>query len=740
MNTRHKKFVLPPGLEKRTRAEITATNQKKQAAKEAEHQQRDAEEAERLAEQQAAKKRVAKFEDAHAATKKANQTLRPDQLPVPLVPIPQTAANTVTVGSTLPSASLDAEEEMVPDKPDINDIDEGMLPGDDLEGPPTSESEAGFGFGLGDRDNSSTDDFGQQYASRSDRGEDAVVASGGGEQEWSDYMPENEGSVRFSDVDMASSGEEYVEEEGDGSEDEDEDEEDDGEYDEPDSKGKRKPRPSGTQPTSKKSRQKSNTSTAGLDPDDPVVQQFMAFLKMTQGKKKKAEVNKKKKAERQIKKSSIRTSTQQMRNVAPSKPTVAPVPKSQSSAKTESKAKKTAVDGGIKKNWRANLYAIPGPPASSTVSLAKSAHTSGDEQEPGAFDQDESQTTQAAARLAQAGGVSRRSKIKEEDDVKLVPADVAEIDGKERGSGPAARATYAKRDLPVTSPTQLVNWDKDVVPFLLVWAGTHSDPFNANADSQLRVKLSQRWIFVFPKLPSIVEFKGQSMKREEHPAIYSVAFQALRTWRSKIGKNAVLYLSQLWEHENMIRDWNTIERKREFVALYLEKNAFAYEDGFGDKRTGSFRGALLLESFCHHVRYLVQLLGKNLAEKMDYFERNGFPVGAMAVCFVAVKRSLKLWENGYLIDGDANAKKAGKKPRTTAAGFNNDPWGKEARIKVIPLVKNLKPVQWADIFRKCEALIAANGGFDSIENESGDEGAGDGAAAGDDEPEMVVSD
>ncbi len=104
-----------------------------------------------------------------------------------------------------------------------------------------------------------------------------------------------------------------------------------------------------------------------------------------------------------------------------------------------------------------------------------------------------------------------------------------------------------------------------------------------------------------------------------------------------------------------------------------------------------------------------------------------------------MKHSLKLWENGYFVN-NVNIRKAGKKPQTTAAGFNNNPWGKEARIKVIPLIKNLNPHQWADIFRKCDVLIIANSGFNNIENESGDEGAGNGAAAGDDEPKIIISD
>ncbi len=39
---------------------------------------------------------------------------------------------------------------------------------------------------------------------------------------------------------------------------------------------------------------------------------------------------------------------------------------------------------------------------------------------------------------------------------------------------------------------------------------------------------------------------------------------------------------QLMEDKSMIRQWPTIKRKRKFVALYLKKNAFAYEDEFGD--------------------------------------------------------------------------------------------------------------------------------------------------------------
>ncbi|KAF9044505.1 hypothetical protein BDZ89DRAFT_189953 [Hymenopellis radicata] len=328
-----------------------------------------------------------------------------------------------------------------------------------------------------------------------------------------------------------------------------------------------------------------------------------------------------------------------MRNKPPSKPKLAPAPKIRTTITNESKVKKSNEIGGVTKNWRSKIYTMPGAAASSTASLAKSA-TSGGEEEPGEFDQDESKTTQAAARLAQAGassgGRSRGARVKEEDDVKLVPADVAEIDSKERGSVPSARKSYAKRDLPLTSTSQVVNWDKDIVPFIIVWVGTLADTFGANAHPELRDTVSNRWRLIFPKLPSVVEHNGGTIKRHEHPAIFSI-FQAIRTWRSEIGKLAVEYMSALWEYELMAEKWNTIQLRREYIEMYLDKNAFAYEDfsPTDGTRSGAFRGALLLQSFMYHVRHLVRVVGKNLADRLDYFEEHGYPIGAMALCFVA---------------------------------------------------------------------------------------------------------
>ncbi len=130
-----------------------------------------------MAEQQAAKRRVAKFENVHAATKKASQMLRPNKLPLPLVPGLQTD---ISVKPSLAFTLLNNKEEMMLDKPDTKDVNEGVMPVNGADGPPTSKSEAGFGFELGNGDNSSTNNFGRQY---SDEGKDDVATSGGGEQE-----------------------------------------------------------------------------------------------------------------------------------------------------------------------------------------------------------------------------------------------------------------------------------------------------------------------------------------------------------------------------------------------------------------------------------------------------------------------------------------------------------------------------------------------------------------------------
>ncbi|KAF9044504.1 hypothetical protein BDZ89DRAFT_1109104 [Hymenopellis radicata] len=61
---------------------------------------------------------------------------------------------------------------------------------------------------------------------------------------------------------------------------------------------------------------------------------------------------------------------------------------------------------------------------------------------------------------------------------------------------------------------------------------------------------------------------------------------------------------------------------------------------------------------------------------------------------------------------------------TSASGFNNDPWGVEARVKVVPLVKQLKPHQWAVIFTRCEAMLASDGQLDDDGDNAEDIGEG----------------
>ncbi|KAF9005734.1 hypothetical protein BDZ89DRAFT_1049029, partial [Hymenopellis radicata] len=621
----------------------------------------------------ASQKRVAKFEDKLAAEQKAKQTLRPDRLlatslptqqPSSLkqssavedaTPVTNTVSPTVNEGDTThPAASSAAsiDEFDVPMGDDtgaeVDDIDLSLLPIDDVNGPPTSESEGGFA--LGNFDNGSTDAF-----------------SVGPDDEINDDEEDEAGSQEYvDDVDMTGSSDEYKEEE-----DDQEDEDDDYEAVNP---GNKRKNPStienAQQPQVKKSRKKSSAAANASDEEDDstLFLKFLEYKKAMTLKKNKAEKAKTKRDDNKLKKSAVRESTHHMRAVQPSKPKVAPKSKAATKNESGSTGKKANEIGGIKKNWRSGIYTMTGA-ASSTASIAKSAG-SGGEEEPGAFDQDESQHV--------AGSCSPRSgnewwieEAGSEDDVQLVPADVAEIDIKERGSASSSRC-------------------RPIHPCLGRQSRGH---VHANAAEGFRAEVAKRWVAAFPKLPKVVEFKEKKIVRQEHPAIYAVAFQTVRTWRSETGKDA-------------------------FEAFVLDLSAV---------QCSSNPSAITFA-------ILFALSGRTSPIRLSTFSKMNIRL-LMTVC--QVKRALKLWENGYLPgdDVDKSSKKSSKKPRTTPTGFNNDPWGKEAKIKVVPLIQQLKPRQ------SVKRYSLRQGQSGDLEDEMVDADGDDEAGLGEDnEPEMTISD
>ncbi|KAF9044506.1 hypothetical protein BDZ89DRAFT_189941 [Hymenopellis radicata] len=292
MQTRNRKFKLPPGLERHTREEISAAKHAKATASAEENRKKEQEKAERQAKQTASKKRIAQFEDQLVAEHNEKQTLRPDKLSISIASSPaaavvaaNTAQESTAAATDLPpngdTSFIDDADTMADfarrgsANEDItavaggdeleDDSDYGVLPHDDVNGPPTSESEGGFGYEMGN--NSSTDD----------------VNFGMKEPEEGDDNEEYDIDDAILDVDMPGSSDEYVQASG-----EEEDENDEDDYEEPSAGAKRKTGsapPSNMQRTQKKSRQSS--SGHGLDMDDPVVREFLAYQKAQEKKKQK---------------------------------------------------------------------------------------------------------------------------------------------------------------------------------------------------------------------------------------------------------------------------------------------------------------------------------------------------------------------------------------------------------------------------------------------------------------------
>lgn len=100
---------------------------------------------------------------------------------------------------------------------------------------------------------------------------------------------------------------------------------------------------------------------------------------------------------------------------------------------------------------------------------------------------------------------------------KMVVADVAEIDGKEREK-PAIipRITYSNKHLPfISSAVDLPVWQKKVVAYIIDFGASTDNLFAANSHQDLGDVLRKRWLKAFPKHPTHIVVEGVTEVRAD---------------------------------------------------------------------------------------------------------------------------------------------------------------------------------------------------------------------------------
>lgn len=98
-------------------------------------------------------------------------------------------------------------------------------------------------------------------------------------------------------------------------------------------------------------------------------------------------------------------------------------------------------------------------------------------------------------------------------------ADVAEIDKKDRGK-PSKRSLKGQsvKTLPIPT-TDYSRWNEQCMLGVAEWFSTLQNTFLSNSHSDFVATVRNEFKKTFPQLPPTVQFDGEDIPREEHPAL-----------------------------------------------------------------------------------------------------------------------------------------------------------------------------------------------------------------------------
>ncbi|KAF5328288.1 hypothetical protein D9758_018164 [Tetrapyrgos nigripes] len=419
---------------------------------------------------------------------------------------------------------------------------------------------------------------------------------------------------------------------------------------------------------------------------------FMEFQQHREAERKKEEAKKKraeKTKEQKEKRKGLRASVDVARQVGPSAP-IAPAKSKVTGKRKADEKEKESVNppkrlkdsiGGLAKNWSSKVYN-----QSASSSLASSDHSKD-------FD------SGGQLENVEAVSVSREAAAAE---IKLVDADVDEIDKKESGRGnKKARHVVKQGQLPfpdTTFKTNTQRFQTILVPRVIDFVATLENPFDASpADNRLQSIVKNEWTQVFSSLPDTVNMDGKPIQRACHPAIMPLALSGVRTWRTGVGEAGMTAMEELWKEEDM-KEYDSVDSRAEWVNDELDGLRFLYGEPDAPKGARStFLGRLVITVFAYHVNIIA---GPTSASHGGTY---GDPTGALALCCTSVLRALLYWKSG------TNLKPAKSSGRNTKESFSSANWTSQVKTFYNP-AKKLTSDQWNEIFFACEEYLEAKPG------------------------------
>ncbi|KAK7458087.1 hypothetical protein VKT23_009993 [Stygiomarasmius scandens] len=431
--------------------------------------------------------------------------------------------------------------------------------------------------------------------------------------------------------------------------------------------------------------------------------------------------NRNKKAK--VSKTALRDSITAARTIKP-QASVNPMPnvnaakrKASTAAEHVPKRPKASVIGGLDKNWKASY----GKKNTSSTSLASSLADSSDGLAVlGEFDKDEPRAAtdagrvdkdrpkfEASDRILSANNTEKVYQQENATQIVLVPANVADIDRKERGKRSQARVVVSSKHLPFVNLNDKDIWKNSYLPEIYNWLGSIRDQFSATSPSHFQAISRDAFLRCYPGLPAkYTDEDGMIKNRVDHPAIAAVTKAAIVTYRSDLAKQAFKFVKVKMDLEVPEQ---TVEGRKAWVAAQLNDMAILYETPGTSKKDhkGLFKSTVVSQTLAWHL-YKVKD-----SPKHRWF---GFPAGALALSITAIKRALYIWSDGIEkreddgdndTDTDAHAKKAGKKqaPRNSPTSFSQGQWSSTVEFYFDKYTSKLSDDKFNEIMAYAEEYL-----------------------------------
>ncbi|TFK58881.1 hypothetical protein BDN72DRAFT_865599 [Pluteus cervinus] len=239
---------------------------------------------------------------------------------------------------------------------------------------------------------------------------------------------------------------------------------------------------------------------------------------------------------------------------------------------------------------------------------------------------------------------------------------------------PIKRPRYTNKDLPLPHYARdLAIWQDKIKPAIIAWAASLEDPFGANSHPEFNTTIETHWNDEFGHV-------------EITPAVFAVASNAITDWRSAIGKAALKQVDA-----RLRRDHKNSSERKIYVGNMKDNNGYVYQDPVN--KSGSYRGELLLTLFATH---------KAIDDKTNI--DHGRPIGALALCCVALERAFKYWKTGTLSNDKENFVAKKWKPRL---------------VKHVGHIKALSSRKWDEIMTKTSEYEVDGSDLDDDEDDDG---------------------